>query len=208
MTWTDIKRKIIKECGEVLVGTPYRFVPSRNAYELPSSDENRSINIGLTASNRGNRWMSIWCSMRNNAIEESYLRALCIEKADINYYHTVSLKGLQLVQINTDWEIEDAIREAKRFITTKGLQFLSKQYTLSDLSEMLNANPDEALCPYHPNPQSCRLHGLIVAKLSKDSRYEELKVNYERFMRDSNKGFFYPQFQRVVADLESLGTQI
>lgn len=204
MAWDDIRATVIAACGACLEPHGYKLVKSRDAFEKSSPSERRGVYILLVATNHGNYMLKVWCGCRNNAIEERFHKTSGVDKKQRANYTTINFNCGEYWRLNTDKEVAQAVENAKRFITDTAIPFLERDFSYRDYSQLLNTNPGEN-CRYHGNPQNRCHYGMIAAKFADDSAYEELKSIYSKFLRSTNKGFYYPRFEKLIADLESSG---
>ena len=177
-----------------------RESPRRLRKSSPS--DRRGVYIILVASKHGNYMLRVWCGVRNNAIEERFHKTSGVDEKHRANYTTINLGGGELWYLNTEKEIVQAVAGAKRFITNTAIPFLAKTYSDQDYCRLLNTNP-RGRCPYHGNRENRCHYGLIAAKVTNDPGYEKLKRIYAEFLRSTNKGFYYPRFEKLIADLES-----
>jgi hypothetical protein len=203
--WDDTRSAVIAPCGARLEPQGYKFVRSRNAFELSSASERRAVCIILVASKHGNYMLQVWCGVRNNTIEECFHRTSGVNQKDRGLYTTINFDCGEYSYLNSVEEIAQAVTNVQRFITDTAIPFLEKEYSERDYSRLLNTNPS-GICPYHGNPVNRCHYGLIAAKLAADPAYEQLRVDYAEYLRSTNKGFYHPRFERFVADLESSST--
>lgn len=201
MAWDDTKSTVVAACGTVLTPHGYKLVKSRHAFEKSSPSERRGVYLLLIASH-GDYSVRPWCGVRNGCIEERFHRTSEVDEKYRATYTTINLDCGEKWELNTERQIDRAVTKARRFITDTALPFLEKDYSLQDYCNLLNTNPT-GKCPYHANPENRCHYGLIAAKLADDPRNEELKATYGEYLRSTNKGFYYPRFEKLVADLES-----
>jgi hypothetical protein len=143
-----------------------------------------------------------WCGVRNNSIEERFHRTSGVDKKYRANYTTINIDCGEYWYLNTEKEIKDAIAKATKFIREKAIPFLEKEYSIQDYCELLNTNPGGS-CAYHGNRENRCHYGLIAAKFVADPRYEQWKGIYSEFLRSTNSGFYYPRFEKLLADLDS-----
>ena len=156
----------------------------------------------LVASKHRNYKLRVWCGVRNNAIEERFHITSGVDKKYRANYTTINLDCGAYWSLNSEKEIAQAVANAKRFIADTAIPFLEREYSTQDYSALLNTNA-AGQCPYHGNPQNRCHYGLIAAKLATDADFEKLKAVYAEYLRSNNNDFYYPRFERLVADLES-----
>jgi hypothetical protein len=202
MAWDDTRSTVLAACDTCLEQHGYKLVKSRDAFEKSSASERRGVYIMLVASKHGNFKLRVWCGVRNNAIEERFHKTSGVDKKYRANYTTINLDCGEYWDLNSEKEIARAIGNAKRFITDTAIPFLEREYSAQDFSELLNTNP-VGICPYHGNAENRCHYGLIAAKLAADPAYEDLKAAYAEYMRSTNKGFYFPRFEKLVEDLES-----
>ncbi|MYM89378.1 hypothetical protein GTP91_19650 [Rugamonas sp. FT82W] len=200
--WEDTKARVVRECGERLLALSYKYVKSRSAFEKSSQGERRAVNFLFTGSNVGNHWMSIWCSVRNDAIESIFHRTSGIDKKSQPVYSTINFSTVDTMRVDSEKDVDLFIAKANAFISETAIPFIEQPYSYPAYSDLLNSTPESAQCRYHANPQNRCHYGLIAAKLSNDPRYEDLKRTYLEFFRANNGGAYLPRFERLLADLE------
>jgi hypothetical protein len=152
--------------------------------------------------------VQLWCAIRDNKIEEIFHRTSGVEKRYQADYTTID-RGLgnSFLWLNSEDEIINFIAKAKDFISGEALSLMERDYSYMDYSALLNDDPGNATCPYHANPENRCHHGLISAKLASDARYGQLLSTYSGNMRKWSNGFYYPRFERLVADLDALAME-
>jgi hypothetical protein len=202
VTWDRIKPLITSVSGELLGPRGYKLVKSRDAFEKMSKSERRGVYLGLVASNVGNYWMQPCCGMQNNMIQECFHRTSGIDKGSRHYYTTINLRAGDDWLLNSEHEIEIALAGLRRFLVETALPFLEREYSYQDYCDLLNRDP-EGNCPHQMIAQHRCHYGLIAARLAGDPRYDELKQIYATRLQRDNSGFYYPPFEKLVADLES-----
>ena len=202
MTWERIKPLITSASGELLEPRGYKLVKSRDAFEKSSKSERRGVYLAPSASSAGNYTMQPWCGIQNNMIEECFHRTSGVDRRNRVYYTTINLQAGDLWWLNSEHEIEIALAGLRRFLVETALPFLEREYSYQDYCDLLNRDPEEN-CPHQMNPQNRCHYGLIAARLAGDPRYDELKQVYATRLRRVSGGFYYPPFEKLVADLES-----
>jgi hypothetical protein len=203
MSWDDTRSQIIAECDVCVAPLGYKMVKSRDAFEKSSLTERRGIYIQLIATPHHNYSLSVWCGVRNNVIEERFHRTSGVDKKHHARYTTINRNSGNSWSLNSAIEIRVAIKHAKQFILETAIPFLEREYSYQDYCDLLNSNPSSHRSPYHGNAEDRCHYGVIAARMAADPRYEELKTIYTNFLRSTNKGFYYPRFAKLVADLES-----
>ena len=202
MAWDDTRSAVISSCGTLLEPRGYKLVKARDAFERSSTSERRGVYIMLVSTKHGNYKLRVWCGVRNKDIEERFHKTSGVDKKYQPSYTTINLDCGEYWSLNTEEEIAHAVANAKAFIDERAIPFLEENYSINDYCSLLNTNPS-GKCPFHGNPENRCHYGLIAAKLAADPRYDELKATYTKFLMLTNNGFYYPRFQRLIADIES-----
>ena len=203
MAWESIKPLITSVSAGLLEPRGYKLVKSRDTFEKTSKSERRGVYLGLVASNVGNYWMQPSCGIQNNMIQECFHRTSGVDKRSRHYHTTINLQAGDSWLLNSEQEIEIALAGMRCFLVETALPFLERAYSYQDYCDLLNRDPD-GNCPYQMTAQNRCHYGVIAALLAGDPRYEELKQIYATRLQRVFDGFYYPSFEKLVADLESL----
>ena len=204
MDWPEVKTELIASVGKILVPIGYTFVKSQESFEQKSGKGIRFIFLGFVAKKDAFHHMRMWSGIQNREVEEVFHRTSGVDKKYRRNYTVVNLGMDDYLGLDSKAMIEEAKREANRFVQEVAMPFLEKDYTIGAYSQMLNANPADR-CPYHGNRENRCHYGLICAKLACDPCYKMAKEEYSAFLRTTNNGFYYPGFLSLVADLERTG---
>ena len=118
------------------------------------------------------------------------------------YTDTVALFSHNRWVLNTSEDQATTIVGFQAYIRDVALPFLQKEYSFQDLSTMLNTTNPDGRCPFYNNAVKRCHRGLAAAKLAGDTRYEELKKQYSTFLRGLSNGFYFPEFEMCVKNIE------
>ena len=149
-------------------------------------------------------------AVRIDKVEEIFHRTSVYEKKYHSETPTISFAfghvnpdlDLFRYDVTDAYSLESALNNILRDFQTYALPFLQANTSIEALDRLLNDAPKED-CSY------CRMedlrcsHGLIVAKLTKRSNYDELKETYFTRLRSFADGFYLPSFERLAVDLDS-----
>ena len=201
MSWSDIKSSILGAAGELLEPHGYKLIKSRDSYEKLTPTGRLVIRLTLVASDVGNYSVRIGCGVRNDAIEDIFHRTSTVDKRCQSSTPTIIIGGDERWRLNTAEEQAVAIAGLQKYIQEAAIPFLQKAYSLQDFSDLLNTTNTDGRCPYHGSIWRCH-RGLIAAKLAGDPRFEELKRQYSGFLRVTSNGFYFPEFEKCLKNID------
>ncbi len=202
---------------EPLVSKGYELLRSLELFERNDALEKRLICFVFVAKKDAIHHMRMWCGIQNAQLEEIFHRTSGIDKKYRRLYTVVNLGKDGYLDLDRPNGIEIAKAEIRKFVDGTALPFLERAYSMADYSGMLNGMHKASTvadwfrisigkptlrCPYHGNTENRFHYGLICAKLAGDLLYESLKETYAKYLRKTNKGFYYPRFERLIEDLE------
>jgi hypothetical protein len=97
--------------------------------------------------------------------------------------------------LNSPEEQVITISRLQAYIREVALPFLERDYSLADLSALLNLVDFEGQPIYRTGMGTCFWQrGLAAAKLAGDHRFEDLRRHYTAHIRAVSNGFYYPEF--------------
>ncbi len=201
MSWNEIKSAVLQPCGSLLEPHGYKFIKSRNSHVKASATGKLIVHIGLTATDHGNYYANIGCGVRNNTIENIVNMTATCDKSAKPHTATVFISSHNRWLLNTAEDQAVTIAGFQAYIKEVALPFLQQEYSFQNFSTMLNTTAPDKFCPF--NNSIRRYHrGLAAAKLAGDTRYEELKKQYSIFLRALSNGFYFPEFEKCVKNIE------
>lgn len=206
MSWNDIKADILKACGTILEPKGFRFLKARKTYVKPIPAGRLMVQFVLTATDHGNYYGNVGCGVRNDKIEEIVNLTATFDKIEKPHTTTISVFSQKKWHLNSTEEIAVAIAGFKSFIQEEALPFLQTEYSFQDLSNMLNSSAPGSGCVFCNSFR--RFHrGLAAAKLAGDARYDELKKQYWSYFKTSSNGFYLPEFEQCLKNIEAIDSQ-
>jgi len=196
MLWPDVQCEILDACRPLLESRGFKFVKSRSSFERSTATGRLMFQFRFSTTHQLNHWVQAGCGVRHDAIERIVHQSSAIDKAAKSSTTTINKAWTRPLIVNTAEEQAAAITQLQTYVQEVALPFLEREYTLKDISALLNVTDPEGLPIWGV---AFGIHhwqrGLAAAKLAGDPRFENLRRHYTAHVRAWNNGLYFPAFE-------------
>ena len=200
----DIKNLIFAELEPFATSNGFKIVKSR--FALSRRIGNRSEEIWFTT----NAWGFEVHLFPYVSVDFSDITAICNACGfHLNHSAFINLRLLQAIKsngFNPDLRWQMQVKNTDRFVLTDNnfacnwldlnnellpilplaVDFMSQYNSIAALDALYNTRPIELYCPYCSGLDTHCMVGLISAKLSRNSDYEDVKQMYQQIVKREN----------------------
>lgn len=206
----ELQRQLIDEISPELQGNGFSYIPTREIFISIQEDTSYRFHVRCL-NQKGRLLIEPGVGVRFESVEVIFHRTSGFEPEYQKWTPTIGAelwrlegnpKAFQYYLAKSE-DVSIVARQLIRIFQTKALTYFTAYSSLKAIDHALNDYPLEKT-PHRIMEWLRASTGLIVAKFVDRDNYNELKEVYRAKVARLDRGFYLPQFNALVEDLEKV----